>query len=375
LVFTVMLPKQFQACVHVAHATLLFSNFCSAVLGELLRDFAGVPLPRLLDISIFSQAIALVCSMWLPSQRPDMPETPLQTLAKADPDELGIEGSASIKSYQRAQMLGIKEGKKSFKWESSFTDPLLDLWRSLRLRGVFWWTVWAVVMNPAHTFVLTYWQSLVRAKHFGTDRNGYALASMYLAAGILTAVSRHAAPLGNFTSAPVIGSMLAAALIIFQFINSLWEFHLYGWLLLYQCIFHLGTAVSIFQVGSEVTQAVSKSASEDSGASPTPRVGRITLLLSATGLLGSVNENVIQLAAGTFQSIEARLHLVCCMLAVAALSLTLAWGAESLLSWRHRNCVNGKPSEDDYTEAKSNGTQHLPPSSSGAISAPLLSLD
>jgi len=276
--------------------------------------------------------------------------------------------------YQRAQMLGIKEGKKSFKWESSFTDPLLDLWRSLRLRGVFWWTVWAVVMNPAHTFVLTYWQSLVRAKHFGTDRNGYALASMYLAAGILTAVSRHAAPLGSFTSAPIIGSMLAAALIIFQFINSLWEFQLYGWLLLYQCIFHLGTAVSIFQVGSEVMQAASNSESAASGPCPTPRVGRITLLLSATGLLGSVNENIIQLAAGTFQSIEARLQLVCCMLAVAALSLALTWGAESLLSCRQQTCVNGQPLMDDYTEATSNGTQQLRSSSSGAMAAPLLSV-
>lgn len=383
LVFTVMPPKQFQACVHVAHATLLFSNFCSAVLGELLRDVAGVPLPRLLEISIFSQAIALVCSMWLPSERPDMSEDPLQPLAKPHPEygledpgsreslqraqmlgvKYGLQESGSRESLQRAQMLGIKGGKKCFKWESSFKDPLLDLWRSLQLRVVFWWTVWALVMNPAHTFVLTYWQSLVRAKHFATDRNGYALASMYLAAGILTALSRHAAPLGSFTTVPVIGSILAAALITFQFTNSLWEFQLYGWLLLYQCIFHLGTAVSIFQVGSEVMQAARMSAA--SGASPTPRVGRITLLLSATGLLGSVNENIIQLAAGSFQSIEARLQLVCCMLAVAALVLTLAWSAESLLSWRQPNCVNGLLQSGDNQES----------SSSGTMAAPLLSVE
>lgn len=348
LVFSVSLSQQFQSCVHMVHATLLFSNFSSAVLGEVLRDNVGVSLSRLLEISIFSQAVALLCALQLPTRRPDCPGS----------HDFGMEGEeptvAPARSLRRLK------------------DPLVDLCLSLRLRVVAWWTVWALVMNPAHTLTLTYWQSLVRSKHFGIDYNGYALASMYLVAGLLVTVSRHAAPLRNLTSGLVISSMLVAGLILSQVISSSREVLLYVWLLAFQCVFHLGTAASIFQVGSEVMHAAKASSPQIPGfccRPAVPRVARLTLLFSVTGVLSSINENIIQIVINSFHSIEIRLEHLCGILAVVPFLLTLVWAVETLVS---RNA------KESHVTANTSDAQHsaLPLGKNAtSVTAPLLSAE
>jgi uncharacterized membrane protein YuzA (DUF378 family) len=291
LVFTVTEDARFQSNVHIVHATLLLSNFLSAVLGEILRDVASVPLRHLFDISTCSQAFALLCAIWLPRQ---------QQLAD---DVLSPKASGRKAMVSRC-------------WTHGLQDPIVDLWLSLKLRIVAWWTIWTLAMGAAHNLSLTYWQAVVKSKDLMVDHNGYALASMYLAAGVLTALSRHWTPLGSSTSALVIVSMLAASVAIWQVVHATLELQLYGWLLAYQCIYHLSLATSIFQVGDAVTQASSRSTDCSPLSMPplqrrTPRIpvdAKLTLLFSMTGLMGSVNENIIQLVMNFYHGIDSRLQ-------------------------------------------------------------------
>lgn len=361
LVFAVTLPSQSQKCVHMVHATLLFSNFCSAVLGEVLRDIVGIPLSRLFEISICSQALALGFALQLPSRGSALGSVELHQ---------DIDGEAS--SCKRPSSL------------ASLRRPLVDLWLLMKLRVILWWTAWALAMNPAHGLMLTYWQSLVRQKHFLVDHNGYALASMYLVAGILTFLSRNASSFRSLTSVLVIGSMLGAGLICSQIVASSWEVQLYGWLLVYQCVFHLGTAVSIFQVGSQVTQVQMSKSSPRSGLEdncrPTMGGSHLTLLLSMTGILGSVNENAIQIFINRLRPIEARLQRISMILAVVAFLLMLARSLETLMSWRRAASARHLDGavEDISTDRRrmNNGTWSLHASSSkDCPTATLLSCD
>jgi len=57
---------QFQESVHMAKAILLFSNCCSALLGEVLRDVFGVRLYYLFCISAVSELLAVIFAVLVP---------------------------------------------------------------------------------------------------------------------------------------------------------------------------------------------------------------------------------------------------------------------------------------------------------------------
>lgn len=315
LVFKVVPADQFQAGVFMVHASLLLSNTLSSLIAEVLRDHAGFSISQLLEVSIGTQALALLCALSLPSQQIGIEKRSADVTSSI----ASVNSRCSSNSAWLDRLLRLR-------------DPLEDLLLSLKNPVVLWWTVWALVMNPAHTIMALNWQSLIRTRGFGRDYNGYALASTYLFAGILTAASRRASPLRSITSVGVICSMLGAALMISQVVASVWELQLYAWLLAYQCVFHLGTAVGIFLIGSELTQAVRESSARDRCKPVAPRVARLTLLFSATGFFGSVNENLILMFISQFSSIEVRLYHLCAVVGVIALLLAFAWVAETLWS-------------------------------------------
>jgi hypothetical protein len=175
--------------------------------------------------------------------------------------------------------------------------------------------------------MLTYWQSVVKAKHFDTDYNGYALASMYLIAALLIALSRRVSLLNCLTAELVIGTMLIAGISSAQVVMNSQESHLYGWLLVYQSVYHMGNVMNIFQVGSTVSQAVEEDSLRPTEQSGTTVEGykstmslqaRLTLLFTTTGLLSSVVENIIQLCISHWRSLEDRLCSLSIILAVVS---------------------------------------------------------
>merc|ERR1719414_2846965 len=101
---------------------------------------------------------------------------------------------------------------------------------------------------------MTYWQGLVRSKHILSDHNGDMLACMYLVAAIFT-VSSASPVFREHTSVLVIGSMLVAGALLVQVVRENSQLPIYFFLLLFQCLFEVTTAVGTFQVGMEVTNS------------------------------------------------------------------------------------------------------------------------
>jgi hypothetical protein len=209
-------------------------------------------------------------------------------------------------------------------------EPLIDLWSSVRLRGVMWWTTWALAMNPVHGLMMIYWQSLVRAKDFTTDHNGSMMAVTYFIASILTFVSGRSKPLCSCPSVVVIGSTLVSGLLLCRIVAESQQGPLFAWLLAYLCIFEVTTAVGTYQVGYEVTRAAEVS-SANSTFGRSPRCARLTLLFSTTVTLAGVAEVGVQVIFRSLQSVVFRIEGLGISLTVLALALLLARGFEATL--------------------------------------------
>jgi len=330
------LPSQFQHTVHTIRAVILLSNFCSSMAGELLRDLAGISLNRLFEISAVFQALTLVFAVLLPVRS-----------SKEITPELEVTSETITETIAHSN-----ETDRS----SKLAQPFLDLWLSLQLRGVTWWTVWALAMNPAHQLVATNWQNLVRAKHIVSNHNGFLQASMYLVAAVLTAVSGRSASLRSRTSVLVIGSMLVAGILVGQVVGASRQLSIYTWLLLYQCVFEVTTTVATFQVGVEVSRATGVSASralhgqgapgagKKRGFKTAPRCSRLTLVFSATQILCSAVESAIQLLVSGLRSLESRFYGLGGSLAALSAVLAVARCLEAALEKIDAfPCVAGPP--------------------------------
>jgi len=326
-----------QEVIHTVKAVLLLSNCLSALLGEVLRDLAHAPLSVLFDISVVGQALSLLLALRLPAM-----VGAVEATAEADlplQPQLWVLGGC----WYRLRSL------------------LRDLWLALRLRRVMWWTIWAVAMNPAHGLALTYWQNLLREKHIKHNHNGYLLASMYLAAALLTAASRRSAPLRVLTAAPLCGSLLLGGVLLCLAAQENEQLPFYCWLGLFQSVFEVTTAVSTYQAGAEVTRAVTEGASLPKAdargslvAEPAlhPQRARLTLLFVFTGILCSLTENVVQAGIRIgHTSMSARFRYLGLGLLVLALLLGLLRGLSALWhrpagSVRRRRTGHGGEDED-----------------------------
>ncbi|CAE7670404.1 unnamed protein product, partial [Symbiodinium sp. CCMP2456] len=118
------LPSQFQEAIHTLKAVMLLSNCLAAALGELLRDAAGVPLNLLFDISSWGQVVSLVCAACLPATRVRQ--------ACSTPTSNAI---ANTLEQHLITPKTASEGRSS-----ELVRSLKDLWLSLWLPRVMWWT-------------------------------------------------------------------------------------------------------------------------------------------------------------------------------------------------------------------------------------------
>jgi len=321
LIFSRTPAAQCQERVFALKAIMLLSNCCSAALGELLRDETGMPLASLFDISTIAQVLALVCVMLIPASPNGSGEAAPQATEGpevADPEDAQsakLNWGCSTEILCRLQQL---------------QEPLCDLWSSVRLRSVMWWTTWALAMNPVHGLMMMYWQSLVRAKNFTSDHNGSMMAVMYFVASILIFVSGRSKPLFSCPSVVVIGSTLVSGLLICRIVAESQQGPLFAWLLAYLCIFEVATAVGTFQVGYEVTRAAEVS-SANGTFGQTPRCARLTLLFSTTVTLAGVTEVGMQVVFQSLRSVVFRIEGLGISLTVLALVLMLARGFEATM--------------------------------------------
>ncbi|CAJ1399323.1 unnamed protein product [Effrenium voratum] len=322
MAFAMSLPSRFQEAIHTLKAVTLFSNCCAAALGEVLRDM-GSPLSLLFNLSFVGQALSLLCAAALPlAPRPPIVATPTSAhrLVGSNLDE-------------RLLSTGSKIGVLG-----TFKALLRDLWLSLWLRRVMWWTAWALVMNPVHGLTLTYWQSMVRSKHILKDHNGYLSACMYLAAAVLTLLAGRAAAMQRATSLLVTGSVLLAGWLLLQLAQAddTRQVTVYGWILLYQCLFEATTAVATFQVGAEVTRATAASHSKALHSAEVrrlPRSVRLTLLFSTTTVLVAAAESGILLVINGWSSMDTRFHSLGLCLCIVGFLLSAFAFAEAA-AWR-----------------------------------------
>jgi len=331
--FTLTPPSCFQRTIFTVRAVLLLSNCCSALLGEVLRDNAGTPLSVLFDIDLVSQSLTFVAAMLLVATDCLMSsEPPLPSEALRSREWLSVAEVAEA-------AMAPPPPRPADGWAAQLKAPMRDLWLYFRLRCVVWWTVWALAMNSAHGIALTYWQNLLREKGVHHDHNGYLLASMYLAASVLTAVTRHSAVLRGHTSVLVVGSVLSSGLLLCLVVASSRQLAFYCWLLLFQCGFEVMTAVSTFQVGALVTETCTPGRANSpytsktpNGAVTAPRSIRLTLLFSTTGILCGATETTVQAVLNsTSHTMEPKFLCLGVGLGVLALLLVVARGLEELL--------------------------------------------
>jgi len=349
--FAIAEPEQYQESVHTLKAVMLLSNFFSAAVGEVLRDFAGAPLSFLFDLSAVGQAISLFLALSLPQW--SSPQEVEEAL-----DYSIVEGSSGH----------TEDCDEACRDRPATCKSLMgDLCSSLLLRRVAWWTAWALWMNPVHGLAITYWQGLVRSKNILSDHNGALLAIMYLFAAIFTFASGNAAALRNKSACLVISTMLGAGLLLVKVVDEYKELQIYFWLLLYQCLFEVTTAICTFQVGDEVTRSVAATfakpgaaaaaadakrmghaANGDSpGRKPSLLLGaglpavvrdiqtaRLTILFSATAIASGANENLILLVTNRSASMDLRFDHLGWLLVACAGALALARCLEATMPSR-----------------------------------------
>ena len=251
-------------------AVLLLSNAGSAILGELLRDDFHIPFSMLYFISAVATGVALFCSVFL------------------------LSGQDSSQDSQEA---------------FSLRDATLDVLAIFRMPTVAWWTVWALLVNPAHGVALTYWQNLLKDIVDAKDRNGYMLGASYFAAAAVVAAVRRSSLLRAWTSLLVVTSVLSMGLLLLALTASHEELLFYLILLLIQCVFEVSAAVSTFQVGQEVYNSHAER----------PKEPRLALLFCLTGVMSGALSSLVQ----QVHPIARRFSLAAAVLLVMAPLLSL----------------------------------------------------
>jgi len=332
LVFTMTPPAQCQDRIYTVKAVMLLSNCCSAALGELLQD-AGMPLANLFDVSTIAQFLGFFCVMLLLPTTLDDGE-PAAPQANAGPD------SADDHEIGSMPLLSSGCGSDVLSWLQHLHEPLTDLWSSIRLRGVMWWTAWALVMTPVHGLVLIRWQSLVRDKAFTGNHNGSMMAGIYFVASIMIFISRRIKPLFACPSVAIIGSTLVSGLLLCRIVSESHEGLLFLCLLTYLCIFDVMTAMRTFQVGHEVTQATASNSANKSCAR-TRGCARLTLLFSTTVTLAGITEATIQVIMCSFKSVAFRIKGMGISLTVLATVFMLVRACEAVVAAYRRRRGRG----------------------------------
>ena len=138
------------------------------------------------------------------------------------------------------------------------------------------------------------------------------LGASYLASAGVVALSRRSKVLRSSTALLVILSLLSMglALIALPLCRQQWIFYLL--LVLVQCIFELSTTVFSFQVGHEVSKAVS----EVDG----PRETRLALVFCLTGVMAGATASLVQHVH------PIGMRFSCCAVALLILA-GLLWGS------------------------------------------------
>jgi len=267
VVFQLASSRTVQQHVHMMKAVLLLSNSGSAILGEVLRDAHALSLSAMYAISAAATAAAVVCALWLLLR-----EAPQSARAPVGRCDGGLRASFS------------------------------DLFCCLSLPCVAWWTIWALIENPAHGLALTYWQNLLKASGIKEAHNGYILGATYLAAAALVVACCRSRLLRHFSELLPALSLAAAGALLICLATSHVELTFYCCLLPFQCVFEVTTAVSTFQVGSDISNAVARSARDGTA----PKQARLALLFSITGVLAGVAETVVQAVLNRLHPISLR---------------------------------------------------------------------
>lgn len=207
-----------------------------------------------------------------------------------------------------------------------------DLFCCLSLPCVAWWTIWALIENPAHGLALTYWQNLLKASGIKEAHNGYILGATYLAAAALVVACCRSRFLRHFSELLPALSLAAAGSLLICLATSHVELTFYCCLLPFQCVFAVTTAVSTFQVGSDISNAVARSARDGAA----PKQARLALLFSITGVLAGVAETVVQAVLNRLHPISHRFVWLGLELILAAVVMAAVAGICRALA-RHRS--------------------------------------
>lgn len=320
LAFVIAAPGEEQQTIHILKGVLLASNAGSALLGEILRD-GGVSLSLLFAMAVAAQALAVVCAGTLCAMGVETSKRPLHAL----------------NSNCRASVVA----------------SISASWRTLRaylsLRRIRWWTAWTLCTAPMHSLVLTYWQSLLRAKGVNHDHNGYITACMYLFAAWLTVLARKVKIFRSYCSALVIGSLALAGGLLVLMAAQTSQIPIYACLLAYHCVHEVATAVSISQIGNAALREgadgnhVERASQHDDGISQaftgeqvadpqdeslrpqrnTSGTGKLTLLFAAEEIAGGIVEVAMQACLDHVDSVPYRFYTIGSYLAGAAALMLL----------------------------------------------------
>mmetsp|Transcript_19693 Transcript_19693/g.54076 ORF Transcript_19693/g.54076 Transcript_19693/m.54076 type:complete len:515 (-) Transcript_19693:163-1707(-) len=317
-------PAELQRSVHLVRAVVLVSNACSALLGEVVRDVAQLRLGVLFEMAVAAQALSFIFALALPRRKRHVRVLRIQ----GGLSELEHGSAAGLADTAQSVAAVVPPATFVGGLLSALCAPPVDLWRALRLRAVLWYVAWYLAMNPAHALMLTYWQNLVAAKSFARhDRNGYHLATMYLAAAAFTAASHRSGALREHPAAMAVASVFGGGFASCLAAACSTEVFFYLCLDVYQCIFEVMTAAFTFQVTAALMEAAA--AVSENGRTRQPR---LTLVLCATGVIGGLIEMAAQALLRNLWSIEVRF---------VAIGVTLCcWGGVLLFMAAAEACLS-----------------------------------
>lgn len=345
-VFQIADPSWAQQGIHTAKAVLLLSNCCSALLGEMLRDGQQVPLVKLFSISVFSQALTLLSIVLLIAMSVRSPEATVclrRRAPSATPPALALEEAAPAHPLPG----GPRELRR---WVCGRGAPLRDLWCSLRLRTVAWWTLASPALNSVHSQTMTYWQTLLREKHLVHDHNGYFLAALYLSSAALVAVVRGWTLLRGATSPLVLFAMAVSGVLLYSLACTTGQLSFYVCIMLFSCVFHMKTTVGTFQTGAAVIAASELGEDGREHHAQLPCRARLTLVYCTSNLLSSIAEMGVQTAAQSWDSVSQRFSAF----GIALMSLAVLFGLVRFFEACH-NTVRPTGCPDRQPQAAADG--------------------
>ena len=127
-------------------------------------------------------------------------------------------------------------------------------------------------------------------------------------------------------------STVLASYLLLQVSTASRQLTVYAWIMLYQCLFEVTTAVATFQVGAEVTRAAAARHSKALRSAEVRRLpccARLTLLFSFTTLLVAACETFILKEINGWRSMEQRVHALSLGLLLVGLLLSTVAMAEA----------------------------------------------